>query len=147
MCLDIRKICDCGEHCIQFHFRNNVMDEKVLINLFCPLCSVDIELDINSMLYDNGWIIEYEMDMARFFAITKLGLQADSIWPGFLFDEGYITWLELYPGEKIDIQIERQEIIKLLDEDKKRYLTKLTNWNISRIKHLKQEGWRKVQHA
>ena len=99
------------------------------------------------MVNDNGWIIEYDMDMAKFFAVGKLKMESDFVRPGFLFDEGYATWQEMYPGEKEDIHEERQEIMKLLEKDKKQYLVELKDWNISRINRLKSEGWRKVQHA
>jgi hypothetical protein len=147
MCLNVRKKCDCGEKNVQFHLRDNVMEEKVLVNLFCPSCSSQIKFDYNSMLYDNGWILEYDMEMAKFFAAEKLNMEPDFVRPGFLFDEGYFTWQEMYPGEKKDIEEERLEIIKLLEKDKKQYLIELSNWNISRINRLKKEGWRKVQHA
>jgi hypothetical protein len=53
----------------------------------------------------------------------------------------------MYPGEQQDILTERKEIMALQKEDPSRYLKEISSWNISRIKRLKEDGWRKAQAA
>ncbi len=96
------------------------------------------------MLCDNGWVIEYDMDLARGLLAQKLQTEPEGVTPEFIFDRGYACWQEMYPGEKKDIQEERQKIIDLLQQDRTVYLRAMQDWNITRINRLKEAGWRKV---
>ena len=87
------------------------------------------------------------MDLARMYAIAKLGMDPDQVQPGFVFDEGYVTWREMYPGETRDIADERQKIISMKEKRPKEYLNAITAWAVERISRLKAEGWRKAQSA
>ena len=127
--------------------RDNIMSQEVLTELYCPDCSAEIELNPESMLMDNGWVIEYDMDLAKFLAVSKLMLDPDSVRPGFVFDGGYACWQEMYPGEQQDMLEERKEILALQKKDPVRYLKKISTWNIARIERLKSDGWRKAQAA
>ncbi|GAB4341295.1 MAG: hypothetical protein Kow0089_15520 [Desulfobulbaceae bacterium] len=99
------------------------------------------------MLNDNDWVIEYDMDLARFLAAAKLQVLPDSVTPAYLFDTGYAAWQEMYPGEQQDILEERKDIMELLKTDRTEYLKRINSWNIARVERLKQEGWRKAQAA
>ena len=147
MCLEIRKNCKCGAKNVQFHLRDNIMSEEVISGLYCPECSVDIDLDPETMLADNGWIIEYDMELARFLAVSKLMVEPETVRPGYLFDTGYACWLEMYPGEQQDVLQERQSILNLQKEDPALYLKEITSWNIQRVQKLKEDGWRKALAA
>ncbi len=147
MCLEIRKTCQCGRHSAQFHMRDNILTQEVIANLYCPQCSGSVDLDETTMIHDNGWIIEYDMDLARFLVVSRLMVDAAVVEPGYLFDSGYACWLEMYPGEKDDILAERQEIMAIQKEDPTRYLREISRWNIARIERLKEEGWRKARAA
>lgn len=147
MCQDVRRKCDCGQEEIQFHLRDNVMSPEVIDHLYCPNCSLEKNHDKNSSINDNGWVITYDMEIARMFAITKLQLDPEDINPEFIFDSGYATWQELYPGETEDITEQRNQIIATKDDDPQRYLETIRNWNIDRIENLKLKGWRKVLSA
>ena len=147
MCLEIRKSCKCGKNNAQFHMRDNVLSQEVITELYCPECSNKTELDPETMLKDNGWVIEYDMDLARFMTVSKLMLDPEEVRPGYLFDSGYACWQEMYPGEKQDILEERAEIMKLQKTDQNRYLQEISSWNIARIERLKANGWRKAQAA
>ena len=107
MCQEIRRTCNCGQKDATFHLRDNVMGQEVIDRLFCPKCSVDQKVDSETMVTDNNWIIEYDMDLVRMFAITKLSMNPTHVNPEFVFDEGYATWREMYPGETADITEER----------------------------------------
>jgi hypothetical protein len=98
MCLEIRKTCKYGSRTAQFHLRDNIMSQEVLTELYCPACSGEVELNPKSMPMDNGWIIEYDMELARFLAVSKLMIDPDAVRPGFVFDGGYACWQEMYPG-------------------------------------------------
>ena len=147
MCLEVRKTCKCGQNNAQFHLRDNILSQEVISELYCPECSDQVTLDPATMLADNGWVIEYDMDLARFMTVSKLMLDAETIQPGYLFDAGYACWLEMYPGEKQDILEERAEILKLQKSDPRRYLQEISSWNIARIQRLKADGWRKALDA
>lgn len=147
MCVEIRKRCQCGKQTVQFHMRDNILSQEVVADLHCPECSGEIELNYETMLMDNGWVIEYDMDLARFLIISKLLIEPENIQPGYIFDNGYACWLEMYPGEKDDIISERTNIINLQKTDQKLYLQKISNWNINRVEQLKTAGWRKAQAA
>jgi len=147
MCLEVRKTCKCGLNNAQFHLRDNILSQEVISKLYCPKCSDQVTIDPDTMLMDNGWVIEYDMDLARFMTVSKLVLDVKTIQPGYLFDSGYACWLEMYPGEKQDILDERAEILELQKTDPGRYLQEISSWNIARIQRLKADGWRKAQDA
>ncbi len=147
MCQEVRKTCNCGKHSAQFHLRDNILSPEVISELYCPECSDRIDVDQGTMVADNGWVIEYDMDLARFLTISKLTVDAEQVRPGYIFDMGYACWLEMYPGEKQDILDERAEIMKLQQSDPGDYLRKISSWNIARIERLKKAGWRKAQAA
>ncbi|BCO10658.1 hypothetical protein GF1_30340 [Desulfolithobacter dissulfuricans] len=147
MCLEIRKTCKCGKKNVQFHMRDNVMSQEVLVELYCPECATGVELNPETMLSDNGWVIEYDMELATFLAVTKLQVDPDLVRPGYLFDEGLATWLEMYPGEQQDILAERQNIMDMLKDNPRKYLETINSWNIARVEQLKADGWRKAQAA
>ena len=147
MCQEVKKTCSCGQRDATFHLRDNVMDQKVIDRLFCPSCSADQDVDQETMVRDNGWVIEYDMDLARMFAITKLAMDPTHVNPELIFDEGYVTWREMYPGETEDITDERNKIIAMKDSDPKEYLTAINSWAVERIQRLKDDGWRKAVRA
>ncbi len=147
MCMEVRKTCQCGKQTAQFHMRDNIMSQEVIEELYCPDCSGPEQIDPETMLNDNGWVIKYDMELARFLAVSKLMVDPESVRPGYLFDSGYACWLEMYPGEKEDILEERKEIMALQKEDPSRYLKEISSWNIARIERLKADGWRKAQAA
>lgn len=147
MCLEIRKTCACGKHNVQLHLRDNIMSGEVLVALFCPECSGNAEINEKTALNDNDWVIEYDMELARFLAAAKLQLPSDAVDPAFLFDSGYATWREMYPGEQEDILAERKAIMALLKTDPIEYLKRINSWNIARVERLKADGWRKAQNS
>jgi len=146
MCMEVRLKCECGAKEAEFNLRDNVLPPEVIVSLYCPECSSRASFDPDCMINDNGWIIEYDMDMARFMAVAKLGIPAEKVTPAFLFDEGYATWKELYPGELEDIKAEKEAIVSILKEDPQRYFQELRKWANARVERLKAEGWRRAQN-
>ena len=147
MCVSVHKRCQCGAHTIQFHLRDNILTGDTICRLFCPNCPGSEAFNPETMLNDNGWIIEYDIQLARMQAATNLALASDTVDPPFIFDCGYAAWLEMYPGEKADIQEEKCRIMEPAKENPKQYLQEIQAWNIDRINRLKQQGWRKALFA
>ena len=142
MCVDYSKPCLCGRSSASFNFRDEILPYETIATLYCPACSSNIKYDAATMLSDNGWIIDYNMEVARFMMQKKA--PASQVTPEFLFDEGYCTWRGVYPGDHIDSAREREELLKLAKTDRKRYFEEFTTWGIKRMARLALLGWRKA---
>ena len=141
MCIDHTMKCKCGNQSASFNFKDEIMPVEAVGGLYCPACSGGIKYDPESMLIDNGWIIEYDMEVARF-AGQKLPHR--EITPELLFDEGYCTWRGVYPTDHVDSVREREELVKLSKINPKTYLEEFKKWSIERMERLANEGWRKA---
>jgi len=141
MCMDHKMTCKCGNSTASFNFKDEVMPAEVINKLYCPRCSGEVSFDSGAMLSDNGWIIEYDMDIAKF-AAGKLPKAALS--PEFIFDEGYCTWRGVYPTDYVDSVKEREELIALSKINPKKYIEEFKSWGINRMERLANEGWRKA---
>ncbi len=142
MCVAHQITCSCGKNSASFHSRDSILSAEVVQRLFCPECSGQASFDQSTMLADNGWIIEYNMELARFMMQKVAG--PGQVSPGFIFDEGYLTWNGIYPQDIIDSAKERQELVKLAQTDRKRYFEEFKNWGVTRMERLAREGWRKA---
>lgn len=147
MCMEFSMKCECGSRQASFHFQDNVMPPEVITKLYCPSCRRDSGLEASSSIEDNGWAIEYDMDVAGFSAANLPSHLRVNLSPSMLFDEGYASWRGIYPGDHIDSASERQEIIKLAKVDPKAYMVQLREWANSRMERLASEGWRKANAA
>lgn len=141
MCVDHRLICRCGKNSASLNFRNEIMPPEIIDRLYCPQCSVDVPYRPESMLRDNGWIIEYDMEVAKF---AGQSLPAREITPSYLFDEGYCCWRGVYPGDHEDSLKEREELVSLSKINPKKYLEEFRQWGTKRMDRLADEGWRKA---
>lgn len=143
MCMAFEMNCACGNNMAGFNFKDEIMSEEVISGLYCPKCSRSISFNPETMVFDNGWIIEFDMDIAQFQA-QKIGKAIGPITPEFIFDEGYCTWRGIYPTDHIDSVKEREDIVKLAKVNPKRYLEEIKDWAKRRMEKLIQEGWRKA---
>ncbi len=143
MCVDHAMSCFCGKTGASFNFKDDILPVEAVNALYCPACSPSVRFNPDTMLADNGWIIEYDMDIARF-ATSKL-TGSDVIIPEYIFDEGYCTWRGIYPKDHIDSARERQELLSLWKIDKKRYFEEMRTWSTRRMERLAREGWRKAR--
>ena len=141
MCIDHKMICKCGKHTASFNFRDEIMPVEIVSRLYCPDCAPTASFNNESMLKDNGWVIEYDMDVARFMGHKLSGA---AISPEYLFDQGYCTWRGVYPTDHIDSVKEREELVKLSKINPKKYLDEIRRWGIGRMERLAAEGWRKA---
>ena len=65
--------------------RDNVLSQEAISALYCPECSNQAKLNPETMLKDNDWIIEYDMDLARFMTVSKLMLDPETVQPRLSF--------------------------------------------------------------
>ncbi len=142
MCVAHQITCTCGKNSASIHSRDSLLPADVVQRLFCPACSGRVAVDPATMVSDNGWIIEYNMDMARFM-MQKVS-PAGTISPEFIFDEGWCTWNGVYPNDNVDSARERQELVKLAQTDRRKYFEEFKNWGVNRMERLAREGWRKA---
>lgn len=141
MCEDRKIMCACGKNKVSFNFKDDLLPPEAVNGLYCPACSAAVSFKAESMISDNGWIIDYNMEIAGFMARKT---EQASITPEFLFDEGYCTWRGIYPNEHIDSAREREELLKLAKTDPKRYFREITAWGNRRMERLARDGWRKA---
>jgi hypothetical protein len=146
MCMDYAKKCKCGARSASFNFRDSLLPGEVIAEVYCPACSSGLKYDSLTMVQDNGWVLQFEMDMARFM-LNKLPVESSSITPQYLFDEGYCTWRGITPTDNIDSLREREEILKYAKTDPKRYFEELRTWGTKRMERLALEGWRKAREG
>ena len=142
MCMAYEARCSCGAKKASFQFRDNVMSHEVIRALYCPACSPGFAVDTGAMVIDNGWVIEYDMEMAQFMGLKcgHIVTTADDI-----FDEGYCTWNGMYPGDHIDSLKEREQITALAKASPALYLKEMKSWMTERMKKLQEAGWRKAR--
>jgi hypothetical protein len=142
MCVDHSINCLCGKYHASFNFRDEVLPYEVITKLHCPACSQGVSRDTATMLEDNGWIIGFDMDVARF--MLQNIAPADMVTPEFIFDEGYCTWRGVTPTDHIDSVKERDALAQLAKTDRKRYFEEIKTWSNKRMDRLAREGWRKA---
>jgi hypothetical protein len=144
MCMKIEIPCECNSKKAQFNNLNNILPPTVIRTVYCPTCSTEVEIDPATMLYDNSWIIEYDMDQIRFL-LSRYDIPAEKITPAFVFDERYSTWQGITPTDFIESLKERQELLEIAREDKRKYAEAIKKWSINRMRAFTVAGWRKAQ--
>jgi hypothetical protein len=45
-----------------------VLDEQAIAEVYCPKCSQEIETERDNRVWDNGWVLELNMDIVRIHA-------------------------------------------------------------------------------
>jgi len=144
MCQSFRKTCSCGEHTAEIFFGRNILDEKAIEGVCCPECSRNVERDKGGMVYDNGWILQLDMEVIKVSA-SLMGILPDEVTADQVFDEGYATWVGVTPDESESRNRERAEILKLAKVDLPAYMQAMKAWGMDREKRFTEEGWRKMQ--
>ncbi len=144
MCMEHTYLCKCGEKEVSITYKNELMPHETFSAIYCPKCSGDVQFDHETMVADNNWIIEYDMEVARFSGHKLPADHSGNLSPELLFDEDYCSWRGIYPGDHVDSIMEREKILELAKKDPKRYLEEIKNWGNNRMERLKQEGWRKA---
>ncbi len=146
MCTNLVVSCNCGKEKANIMNKNNILSPHVIRNLYCPECSGDVKFDSETMINDNGWILEYNMPLIEA-TFVRLNVNEQEITPEIIFDGGYCSWNGLTPKELDEGRKQREAILKLAKVDMKAYLEKLKNWGNQRMEELKKQGWRKAQRG
>src|SRR4030042_188666 len=143
MCRNERRFCRCGRNSAALLFRDNLLYPEILVNLYCPQCQEMVIWNETTMLRDCGWILEYDIDGAQ--ALLKQRGIKGTATPEFLFDEGYLSWQGLSPGDpEINTELHRR-LAPLIEQDLPRYFKSMkTEWR-KHVSELKAQGWRKAQ--
>lgn len=144
MCTNYSIVCKCGKHDVSFMFKNDLIPPEVVEAVYCPDCSGGVSPDSRSMLKDNNWLIKYDMEVAHLYDNKLPDSDARDLSPEILFDKGYATWRGIYPGDHIDNVREREELVKMVKIDPKKYFQEIKSWAVNRMARLKEEGWRKA---
>jgi hypothetical protein len=138
-----QRSCACGKHMAGLSI-DCIIPEEVIAAIYCPEESKNVRFDQKTMVNDNGWIIEYDMEIARFYA-QHAQKEPDRITPEFLFLEGLASWTGMTPTDQVELPKERDKIVRLRDQDPKRYMEEFRKWAISRNERMKKEGWKKAK--
>jgi hypothetical protein len=145
MCRNERRFCRCGRNSADLLFRDNLLYPEILVNLFCPQCQEMVIWNETTMLRDCGWILEYDISGAQAL-LTQRGVKGTAT-PEFLFDEGYLSWQGLSPGDlEINTELHRR-LAPLIQRDLHLYLQSLKSEWLKHVSELKAQGWRKAQAA
>jgi hypothetical protein len=128
MCQSYRKACACGQQTSEIFFGKMILDEKSIAQVYCPECSGDIDTESNNRVWDNGWVLELNLDVVRTRA-ALMEISPDRVTADWVFDEGYA----------------RSEVQKLAKTDLKAYIQAMKDWGLNREKRFISEGWRKAQ--
>ena len=145
MCMAVVRSCACGDQ-VSLHHLNSILPEEVVLAVHCPGCDSATAFDSGTMLRDNGWIIEYDMELAAYH-LKRHGIEPEQVTPEFIFDEGYSTWNGLTPTDSFDKAMEMHELLVQSGGDKRRYFDAMLTWTKERTSRLAAKGWRKAQSA
>ena len=144
MCESFHIQCQCGKKSAEIFFGKMLLDQSSVTTLFCPDCSKGHGIDQTERIWDNGWILELDMDVIRNHAST-FGMDAGELTANWVFDRGYVTWAGITPDDTITRNREREEIQELAKTDLLAYIKAMKEWGIGREKRFIGEGWRKMQ--
>ena len=144
MCMAVTHECACGHQMASMHHANSVLPQEAIVAVHCPGCAV--EFDEATMVADNGWTIEYDMDLVRAL-LPRYGVRAETITPALVFDEGYSSWNGLTPTDVYDKAMEFNDVINSTKGDKRAYFDAVRTWTLERTSRLAEEGWRKAKSA
>jgi hypothetical protein len=144
MCQSYRKACACGQQTSEIFFGKMILDEKSIVQVYCPECSGDIDTESNNRVCDNGWVLELNLDVVRTRA-ALMEISPDRVTADWVFDEGYATWVGITPDDFQTRERERSEVQKLAKTDLKAYIQAMKEWGLNREKRFISEGWRKAK--
>ncbi|MGD2270370.1 MAG: hypothetical protein PVI06_08225 [Desulfobacterales bacterium] len=144
MCQSYRKDCACGKNTAEIFFGKMVLDEQSVEQVYCPECSQNIDTDCDHRVWDNGWVLELDMDVVKTYAAT-MDISPDEATAAWVFDAGYATWVGIIPDDYKKKEQERAEILKLAKTDLLAYYQAMKEWGLKREKRFTEEGWRKMR--
>jgi hypothetical protein len=144
MCQSYKKICVCRQKTAEIFFGKMVLNESAVTELYCPNCSRSIDVNGDNRVWDNGWVLELDMNVLRTHA-GSMGISPEELSADRVFDEGYATWVGITPDDAKQRDQERAEIQKIAKTDLRAYYEAMKEWGLNREKRFTGEGWRKMR--
>ena len=144
MCESFKTNCVCGQKIAEIFFGKMVLAESSVTQVYCPICSQDIDTERNDRVWDNDWVLELDMEVLRTHA-SSMGISPEEVTAAWTFDQGYATWVGITPDDTERRNQERDEIQKLAKIDLHTYYQAMKEWGINREKKFMEEGWRKMR--
>ena len=146
MCMAFERECACGRERARIHHGDSVLPYEAVREIYCPACSGGAAWDPATMIADNGWIVEYDMEVVRLHA-GRLGVPALELTPEVVFDRGWAAWQGFTPNDLEEANREKAELAAQAKADPRSYLERIREWSIARARRLQAEGWRKARGA
>lgn len=143
MCESFKANCTCGQKTAEIFFGKMVLNESAVAQVFCPICSKNVEKERNDRVWDNDWIIEFDMNVLQVHA-ASMGIAPQDVTAEWVFDQGYATWVGITPDDTERRNQERAEIQQLAKTDLLAYYKAMKDWGLNREKKFMKEGWRKM---
>jgi len=144
MCESFKTKCVCGQKSAEIFFGKMVLAESSVTKVFCPDCSQNIDSERNDRVWDNNWILEFDMNVLQMHA-ASMGIAPQDVTAEWVFDQGYATWVGITPDDTDRRNQERAEIQKLAKTDLLAYYKAMKEWGLNREKKFMAEGWRKMR--
>ncbi len=144
MCESYFLSCKCGNNKAEIFFGKMLLNESSVDRLYCPKCSEGYEDSEPQRIWDNGWVLELNMDVIRSHSST-FGMSTDSVTADWVFDSGYVTWVGITPDDTERRNKEREKIQELAKIDVLAYMKAMKEWGLEREKRFSEEGWRKMR--
>lgn len=143
MCQMHRQPCACGQKTAEIFFGNMILDQTAIAGLYCPECSSTVTLNPQTMVRDNGWVIELDPDVIKAYA-PRMRLDTDDVTAEKVFDANFLTWVGFSPDDHHQRALERECIMKETAGDTRAQFAALKKWAIERERKFHEEGWRKA---
>ncbi len=89
MSITVDKPCICGKQHRTLTFRTG-MPVEVVDRVYCPICIEQGLKNGEAFPVRGGWYLHFNLDVARMFAMAKLGIDPALVNPGFIIDGGYV---------------------------------------------------------
>jgi hypothetical protein len=144
MCQSYRKACLCGEQTSEIFFGKYILNEKAIAEVYCPQCSGNVDSKKDNRVWDNGWVLELDMQVVRTRA-AMMEVSPEEVTAEWVFDQGYATWVGITPDDFQTRERERSEIQRIAKTDLKAYMQAMKEWGLHREKRFVSQGWRKAK--
>ena len=144
MCQSYKVPCTCQKNTAEIFFGKCILNETAIEEVYCPQCSQNLDLDRNDRLWDNGWVIELDMEVVKAHAAV-MEISPEAITAKWIFDQGFVTWVGITPDDHQRREQERNEFQKLAKTDLLAYIQAMREWGLNREKRFIEEGWRKMR--
>ena len=98
MCESFKTKCACGQKTAEIFFGKMVLAESSVTQVYCPKCSQNVDCERIDRVWDNGWVLELDMDVLRAHA-NSMGILPQEVTAAWVFDQGYATWVGITPDD------------------------------------------------